>query len=232
MGIKIMKNSISLFIRACLLALIGTTFVHAETPSQEPQTLLKMVGAKSEAARLSDSVLIIIDAQREYVDGKLRLDGIEASLKEASLVLERARKSGTPVIHIMHKGKAGGALFNPDGPYFEIANPVTPKPNETIVTKTLPNAFAGTNLDELLSHLGRKNLIVIGYMTHMCVSSTVRAALDRGYHTTVVAKATATRDLPATEGGIIPSQTLQRASLAALADRFATIVQSAQDIPE
>lgn len=227
-----MKRSLSLFVNICLFTLTGATAVHAETQSPEPQIILKMLGAKSEAARLSDSVLIIIDAQREYVDGKLRLDGIEASLKEASLMSERARKSGTPVIHIMHKGKAGGTLFNPDGPYIEIAKPVTPKPNETIVIKTLPNAFAGTNLDELLSRIGRKNLIVIGYMTHTCVSSTVRAALDRGYHTTVIAKATATRDLPAPEGGIIPAQTLQRASLAALADRFATIVQGAQDIPE
>lgn len=227
-----MKHSLSLFISVCLLAVIGATSVHAGTPAQKPQTLLEMVGVKPEAVRLSESVLIIIDAQREYVDGKLRLDGIEASLKEAALVLGCARKAGTPVIHIMHQGKAGGVLFKPDGPYIEIANPVTPLPNETIVTKTLPNAFAGTNLEELLAHTGRKNLIVIGYMTHMCVSSTVRAALDRGYRTTVVAKATATRDLPATEGGIIPAQTLQRASLAALADRFATIVQGAQDIPE
>lgn len=227
-----MKHSIAAFIGACLLALAGISSVHAETPAQAPQTLLKMVGVKSEATRLSDSVLIIIDAQREYVDGKLRLDGIEASLKEASILLERARKSGTPVIYVMHKGKAGGALFNPDGPYIKIANSVTPEPNETIVTKTLPNAFSGTNLEDLLSRTGRKNLIVIGYMTHMCVSSTVRAALDRGYRTTVVAKATATRDLPATEGGIISAQTLQRTTLAALADRFAAVVQSAQDIPE
>lgn len=80
--------------------------------------------------------------------------------------------------------------------------------------------------------MGRKNLIIIGYMTHMCVSSTVRAAIDRGYRNTIVAKATATRDLPAPEGGIVSAQTLQSTSLAALADRFAAVVQSAQDIPE
>lgn len=229
-----MKYSFSIFVFVCLSAFIGISPVvaHAETPPQEPQTLLGMAGVQVESARLSDSVLVIIDAQREYVDGKLRLDGIEDSLKEAFRILERAREAGTPVIHIMHKGKAGGALFNPDGPYFEIATPVAPKPKEAIVTKMLPNAFAGTNLDEILSRTGRKNLIVIGYMTHMCVSATVRAALDRGYHTTVVARATATRDLPAAEGGKIPAQTIQRASLAALADRFAVIVQSAQDIIE
>lgn len=227
-----MKSSILLFVNTCILALLEISTVHAATPIQEPQTLLNISGVRLEATHLSDSVLVIIDAQREYVDGKLRLDGIEPSLKEASLVLERARKTGTPVIHVIHKGKPGSALFNPDGIYVEIAKQVFPRPNEIIITKTFPNAFSGTDLEAQLSHLGRKNLIVIGYMTHMCLSSTVRAALDLGYRTTIVAKATATRDLPAVDGGTIPAQMLQRASFAALADRFAAIVQSAQDLPE
>lgn len=218
---------------------IGTLilFIAAIAPMHKafadmPKTLMQLVGVKAEPSRLSDSVLVIIDAQREYVDGKLRLDGIDASLKEASIMLEHARKSGTPVIHVMHKGKAGGVLFNPDGPYFEIASAVAPKQNEPVVVKTLPNAFAGTNLDELISKTGRKNIVVIGFMTHMCVSSTVRAALDKGYRTTVVANATATRDLPDGSGGTVSAQDVQRASLAALADRFAAVVQSAKEIPE
>lgn len=199
---------------------------------QKPQTLLALSGFKLEATRLKESVLIIIDAQREYVDGKVPLDGIDASVKEASLLLERARKAGTPIIHVVHKGKSGGPLFNPDGPYFEIVGSLAPKPDETIIKKTLPNAFTGTTLEETLSRIGRKNLIVIGYMTHMCVSSTVRAAIDRGYRTTIVAKATATRDLPSPGGGVVSAQALQSASLAALADRFAAVVQGARDVPE
>lgn len=225
-----MKRTILASILSCILVVMVVLTGRAETPA--PQTLLAMVKYKPVPAHLSDSVLVIIDAQREYVDGKLRLDGIDGSLKEASLLLERARKSGTPVIHVIQKGKTGSPLFDPAGPYVEIAGAVAPKPNETIVTKTLPNAFAGTNLEEQLSRIGRKNLIVVGYMTHMCVSSTVRAAVDRGYRTTVVAKATATRSLPATEGGVIEAQTLQSTSLAALADRFAVVVQGARDIPE
>ena len=223
-----MKHFIFLFIMFA-----GTSSAYGGTMTQQkPQTLLALSGFKLEATRLKDSVLIIIDAQREYVDGKLPLDGIDASIKEASLLLERARKAGTPVIHVVHKGKAGGALFNPDGPSFEIVSSLAPKPDETIIKKALPNAFTGTNLEETLTRFGRKNLIVIGYMTHMCVSSTVRAATDRGYRSTIVAKATATRDLPAPGGGVVTAQALQSASLAALADRFAAVVQSAQDIPE
>lgn len=225
--------SSKLLIAAFLCTLLpGVSSVYAETPKQAPQTLLQMAGYKAKPTRLSESVLVIIDAQREYVDGKLRLEGIDASIKEASTLLERARKAGTPVIHVVQKGKPGAALFNPDGPLVEIAPQLTPKPTEAVVVKALPNGFAGTTLEEQLSRTGRKNLIVIGYMTHMCVSSTVRAALDRGYRTTVVANATATRPLPATEGGEIPAQVVQSSSLAALADRFGAVVQGAQDIPE
>ena len=93
-----------------------------------------------------------------------------------------------------------------------------------MVAKSLPNAFAGTDLDERLRAFGRKELIVGGFMTHMCVSSTVRAALDLGYRCTVVAGATATRDLPDGQGGVVEAGTLQRAELSALSDRFAVVV--------
>jgi nicotinamidase-related amidase len=227
-----MKGLIFTICSFCILALfLGVNSVYGETPSK-PQTLLQMVGVKSQPSRLSESVLLIIDAQREYVDGKLRLSGIDASLKEASSLLQRARKAGIPIIHVVHKAKPRSALFDPNSPYVEIAAPVAAKPGEAIITKTLPSSFAGTNLDEVLTKTGRKNLIVIGYMTHMCVSATVRAALDRGYRSTVVAAATATRDLPDTKGGVIKAETIQSASLAALADRFAVVVQSEKDIVE
>lgn len=207
--------------------LMSASQAMADTP---PPTLMQIVGAKQETARLSDSVLVIIDAQREYVDGKLRLSGIEDSLAAGAKLLARARAAGTPIVHVVHRG--GGALFNPQGVYFEIAAPLAPRAGENVVQKTLPNAFAGTNLQDLLVKVGRKHLIVIGYMTHNCVSSTVRAALDLGYRTTVVAAATATRDLPDGHGGTLSATTVQSASLAALSDRIAKIVQNAEDIPD
>ena len=193
-----------------------------------PKTLLEIAGARRETTRLSDAVLIIIDAQREYVDGKLPLAGIRPSISAAAGLLECARKAGTPVIHVVHKGK--GTLFNPDTPYFAIVPQLLPVAGEVVIEKTLPNAFAGTNLAEAVARTGRKRLIIVGYMTHMCVSSTVRAALDLGYRNTVVADATATRDLPDGKGGVIPAATVQAASLAALSDRFAMVVWQARDI--
>ncbi len=96
------------------------------------------------------------------------------------------------------------------------------------MVKGLPNSFAGTTLAAMLDKLGRKELIVAGFQTHMCISATVRSALDHGYRSTVVASACATRDLPDPLGGApLSAAEIHRNSLAALHDRFATVVASA-----
>jgi nicotinamidase-related amidase len=205
-------------------------FAFAAHADPLPKTLFEMAGAKPEPAKLSNAVLIIIDAQREYVDGALPLVGVDAAINETAQLLARARKSGTPIIHIVHKGK--GALFNPDGHYFAIVAPLQPLSGEVVIEKTRVSAFADTKLEEAIQHTGRKNLIIAGFMTHNCVNSTARAARDLGYVPTIVADATATRDLPDGKGGIVPASALQAASLVELADRTAWVVQKEREILE
>jgi hypothetical protein len=48
----------------------------------------------------------------------------------------------------------------------------------------------------------------------------------------VIASACATRDLPDGRDGIIPAEVVHRANLAALADRFARVVESVDEIPD
>jgi len=65
----------------------------------------------------------------------------------------------------------------------------------------------------------------------MCVEATARSAVDHGLKVTVVASATATRDLPDPTGGqSIAASEVQRNALAAMADRFATIATSVDAI--
>jgi nicotinamidase-related amidase len=190
-----------------------------------PKTLLQMAGAPLEPSRFSESAVIIIDAQNEYVTGKLPLSGIEPALDNIAILLKAARAAGAPVIHVQHKGRAGG-LFDPSADAFKLAPQAASMSGEAIVEKPLPNAFAQTSLQDELAKSGRKQLIVAGFQTHMCISSTVRAALDLGYRTTVVADAAATRDLPDPTGGAaLSAAELHRAALAGLADRFAIVAK-------
>jgi len=108
---------------------------------------------------------------------------------------------------------------------------LTPRAGETIVDKGLPNAFAGTDLAKQLQASGRKNLIIGGFMTHMCVSATVRSATDNGFMSTIAADTVATRDLPDAPGGAtITADAINRITLAALSDRFAWVVPKAGQI--
>lgn len=195
-----------------------------------PRTLLDMAGATAITAKLSNSVLLIIDAQQEYVDGRLPLAGIDDALSVGGELLQRARALGTPVVHILHRGS--GPFFNPAGSGFLPAMQLKPAEGETIVEKTMANSFAETQLDIALKAIGCNNLIVIGFMTHNCVSSTVRAARERGYACTVVAPATATRDLPDGHGGVIPAATLQAACLVGLSDTIARIAWDVSEIED
>jgi nicotinamidase-related amidase len=187
-----------------------------------PKTLLAMVGVTGPAPRLGEATVVVIDAQREYVDGALPLPGVAPALEEIGRLLERARAMQTPIIHIVHHGKG---LFVPGSPGAEIAADAAPAPDEAVVAKSLPNAFASTDLTDRLHALKRPAIVLVGFMTHMCVEATARASIDLGLRAAVVASATATRDLPdPLTGAVIAAAEVQRNALAAMADRFAAVV--------
>ncbi|MHA0288430.1 cysteine hydrolase family protein [Mycobacterium sp. C3-094] len=196
----------------------------------EPNTLRALSGLPLTPARLGDSVLVLIDCQNTYTEGMLELDGVQDALDEAAVLLDLARSAGAPVIHVQHDD-GPGSLYDIGGHTGAIVDRVAPLDTEPVVVKNYPNAFVQTDLQDRLTSLGVQNLVLAGFMTHMCVNSTARGAFNLGYAPTVVAAATATRPLPGVGGEPVPASALQAASLAAVADLFAVVVARAADIP-
>lgn len=197
---------------------------------QKPLTLREISGLPSTPAPLSESVLIIVDAQKEYTEGSLKLEGIEESIDALSKFLERARLIGIPIIHVIQVSKPGGKIMAPETRFSEIIDKVKPIEGELIIKKQLPSSFKGTELETKLNEIGKKDLIITGYMTHMCLNSTTRDAAELGFRCSVIAELTATRDLPGINEGCIPAEIIKSANLAALADRFATVLEKSADI--
>lgn len=158
------------------------------------------------------------------MQGALAVDNTDQAIDSAKKLLAAARKAGTPVIHIAHSGRPGGP-FDRNADRGQIIAELAPQSGELVIEKGLPNAFAGTDLHSGLEKTGRKEIILAGFMTHMCVSSTARAAIDLGYRVTIDADSSGTRDLPDGNGGVVKAETLHTISLAALADRFAVIAR-------
>ena len=197
-----------------------------------PFTLRQLTGKPAVPAPLSQSVLVIVDAQNVYRNGPLQLDGVEPALDECARLLARARALKVPVIHIQHDA-GPGSPFDIHAESGAIADKVTPAAGEAVVVKRLANAFIGTDLESHLQALGEpRQLVVVGFMTHNCVNSTARGAVNLGYPVCVPAAATATRALPAPGGGAVPAAEVQRANLAGLSDVFAVVVAGGTEIPD
>ncbi len=195
------------------------------------KTLREVAALGAEPSTLHESGLVMIDCQNTYREGVMQLVGIEPALDEARRLLTRARSAGIPIFHVMHDA-GPGSPYDIQAPIGQISDEVSPGAGEPVIVKHYPSAFVGTELETLLRNCGKQNLLLAGFMTHMCVNSTARGAFSLGFRPTVVASATATRDLPGLDGSVVPASTMQAASLAALGDLFAVVVGKPSDIPE
>lgn len=91
------------------------------------------------------------------------------------------------------------------------------------------NAFVGTDLGERVDAAGHKDVIIAGFMTHMCVTFTAEGAFLRGNRPTVVADACATRPLRSAgaEGGIgLGAAQIHHSALATIGDLYGVVVTS------
>ncbi|WP_431970567.1 isochorismatase family protein [Nocardia sp. bgisy134] len=193
-------------------------------------TLRDVIGLDDRLPRLADATVIMIDFQNTYLRGVMAVDGPEEALAAGARLLTAARELRRPVVHIVNDG-------GPDTPYDiradigAISDPVAPRTGEPVVVKQFPNAFHATDLEQTLKELGAgQELVLAGFMTHMCVSYTAQGAFNLGYRPTVVAEATATRPLPSPLGDTVPSAALQSAALTTIADLFGVVAPTVDDI--
>ena len=187
------------------------------------QTLRDIAGMGYHPAGLKDSALIMVDCQNTYRHGIMQLTNVEAAIKEAQKLLQMARDLKVPIIHIQHDAGVGSP-YDVTAEIGQISTEVAPKNGENVITKNYPNAFIATPLEAQLKALGIENVVLAGFMTHMCINSTARGAFNLGFKPTVVASACATRSLVGANGKIVDAQTMHEAALAAVRDLFAVVV--------
>jgi nicotinamidase-related amidase len=154
-----------------------------------------------------------------YADGLLVTENVIETRAAIKSLLELYRSASAPLIHVHHATPEGAPVFTPGTPLAKIFEELTPKENESTVSKQHPGSFTGTNLQELLEKTGRKKLVIVGYMAHICVSTTTRQAAERGYDVILPREAIGDRDIPG-----VKAAALVETVLAELADGFGTVV--------
>ncbi|WP_395571617.1 cysteine hydrolase family protein [Streptomyces sp. BK79] len=190
-----------------------------------PRTTLRHLnGLDDTPAKLADSTLVLVDYQNTYTTGVMELDGWQDALDAAARLLARAREEGAKVIHVMHDG-GPGTPYDIRAEIGQIHRSVAPADGEPVVVKQAPDSFVGTDLGDHVDAAGNNDLVVIGFMTHMCVTFTAQGAFLRGNRPTVVADACATRALPVT-GLEVDARQVHHSALATVADLYGVVVPS------
>jgi nicotinamidase-related amidase len=132
-----------------------------------------------------------------------------------SMLVTKARSAGAQVIYVRNNG----GLDEPDEPGtpgWEIHPSIIPGERDIVLDKSSPDAFAGTDLQQVLQGRGIRALVIAGMQTEMCVNTTCRKAASLGYQVTLVADGHTTFDWD--EISAVDAIAKHNATLSALAD--------------
>jgi len=178
------------------------------------------------------TALLLIDVQQAFDEpswGPRNNPGAEANLAR---LLAAFRAAGRPVVHVKHNSTEPNSTLRPDRPGNALKPEATPLPGEPLFVKTVNSGFIGTSLEAHLREKGIDGLVIGGFITNHCVSTTARMAGNLGFRTTVVADACATFDFKDADGSVIPAATMHRIGLAELRGEFAEIRDTADVIAD
>lgn len=144
---------------------------------------------------------------------------LRAAIGPVRAVLDAARAAGMLLVHTreghvpdlsdcppykLARSRCAGAEIGSPGPLgrllirgefgHDFTDELQPAAGEIVIDKPGYSAFEHTTLQQLLTTRAIDTLIVTGITTEVCVSSTLRAAIDRGYRCLTVSDACASGD--------------------------------------
>ncbi|MFD4015632.1 cysteine hydrolase family protein [Streptomyces sindenensis] len=147
--------------------------------------------ARGASAASSTSALLVIDMQNTLVAIAHRPSATVAAIAGLQA---RARAAGAPVVFAQQQDEE----LEPGTDGWRIVPELAPAAGDTVVPKSAPDSFLGTRLDAVLRARGVTEVVVTGFATEICVESTARQALSRGYDVVLVADGHTTSLRPAT----------------------------------
>jgi nicotinamidase-related amidase len=173
--------------------------------------------------------LLVVDVQNEFSETGLRAVPNHApAIAVIRSHVERARRAGTPIAWIQHHNRPQESrAFVPGSWGAELSagfGPETGYGAERLFVKEVFGAFTGSGLEEWLRALAVTDVLIVGFYTHMCVSTSAREALVRGFGVTVDASGTGARDLEVDQLGQQSADEVRRSALLQLADMGASIL--------
>jgi nicotinamidase-related amidase len=172
---------------------------------------------------MTTTALLVIDVQESFRQRESWKDVWNPDVAEdARRLVDAARDAGDAVIWVLHAEPGSGTPFDPASGFVRLVDGLEPRDGEPVLTKTSRNAFTTTNLQQRLTALGVRKVVICGIQTEQCCETTARLAADLGYEVDFVTDATATFPIRLGDRVLGTDDIVERTEFA-LAGRFATI---------
>lgn len=172
--------------------------------------------------------LLLIDVQAGFDDPSWGRRNNDAAEQAIGALLVKWRAAGAPVIHVQHCSSEPNSPLHPSRQGVCFKGIAVPRDNEPVFKKSVNSAFIGTSLDNYLQTNGITSLVVVGFTTDHCISTTVRMAGNLGYSVELVSDATATFDRLNDQGQLVPAELIHEIHLLSLNNEFCMVINSAE----
>lgn len=172
--------------------------------------------------------LLLIDVQQGFdqpVWGNRNHRGAEQRIEQ---LVGAWREVNWPIVHVQHMSTEPDSVLRPGLPGNAFKPEAMPLVGEPVFQKTVNSAFIGTALEAWLHEREISSLVVAGFTTDHCVSTTVRMASNLGFDVVVVEDATATHERTGHDGVRYSALQMHNLALASLHGEFATVRSTLQ----
>lgn len=172
--------------------------------------------------------LIVIDVQREYVDGALPIayPPLATSLPNIAAAVAAAHAGSVPVILVQHVDAADSPVFAEGSRGAQLHDTVAGTEHALLLTKDTVSCFGTEELTPWLDEHHIDTLTIAGFMTQHCDESTARDAADLGLAVELLSDASGTLPLE-TPAGVLSAQQVHQRTLVVLASGFASVAPTA-----
>lgn len=174
--------------------------------------------------------LIVIDAQNEFSSqGKRPVPNHSNILEVIKLRVEQARLENRPIAWVRHHNQPNESpAFIPGTWGAEFSPGFGPKPGRDIEVefqKDVYGAFTGTNIGSWLKRVGANEILLVGFYTHACLSTTAREAIMNDLEVSIDPDATGACDMNHEILGVQTADEVRRSALLHLARMGAQITK-------
>ncbi len=143
--------------------------------------------------KVNESALLVIDVQKYFTEMEFHayIPSSKAVIKRINELIRFFVEKKRPVIytkHINSKENAGmlnvffDKLIERGSKESELSDSLLLNNDSIIIEKTQYNAFYKTELENILIKQNIRQLVITGFMTHLCCETTAREGFVRGFH--------------------------------------------------